>query len=561
MIKKKYNESACIISLLIVLLFLVVLIYLRNHGLYPMVFSDELSYSKFSRIVPFSDASLPNYFYFFFYRITNLCGNGYLDCARIINLAFYLMSIPFIYLIGKATSSRRMSLFISVISFAGASNSYTAYFMPEAMYYLSFWIISWLALRIESEHGFLRWLTLGVAIGFASLIKPHALFLLPAIAVYAHYIISGDGLGNCKKSFIAITLIILTSILVKIMLGFALAGWSGVTMFGNFYAPYAESAVSSGLPHYIFMAKHTLFSLFGHFVSISLIYGVPLAVVINLFISCVLNGNNQIEKIDKLTVFTTLIISTLVLVSALYTASISATTPGNHLHVRYYFFALPLLFLVAASSVLGKSKSVIRKSIIAAPIAAAIIYVMITKLSGYEMYSSTAPELYGVVTNKAILMVISSISLTTLILWVLFERIGVAGYLMLFLPVMTACSLSVIDSELLKRKTPDVFDKAGVYSRVNLDQDERNSTVIIGDSAAVGGLFRTLFYLDTPNLKYLDVNSKYSEIFGIVPNSDFNLSKISADKKYLIVIGKHEIFGETKVVHCEEDFCIRQIVR
>lgn len=332
-------------------------------------------------------------------------------------------------------------------------------------------------------------------------------------------------------------------------------------MFGNFYAPYAESAVSSGLPHYLFMAKHTLFSLAGHFISISLIYGMPLAVVINLFISCVLKRNNKLEKLDKLTVYTIFIISTLVLVSALYTASISATTPGNHLHVRYYFFSLPLLFLVAASSVLGKNISVIRKAIIASPIAVAIIYVMITKLGDYEMYSSTAPELYGVVTNKTILMVISSISLITLILWVLFERIGVTGYFILFLPVMTACSLSVIDSELSKRKTPDVFDKAGVYSRVNFNQDERNSTVIVGDSTAVGGLFRTLFYLDTPNLKYLDVNSKDSEIFGIGPNSDFNLSKISADKKYLIVIGKHNIFGETKIVHCEEDFCIKQIVR
>ncbi len=557
----KMNRTDALVKYLLMALALIISLYIayRNYGLYPVVFSDELSYSKFTRIVPFSDASLPNYIYYLVYRVTDVCGDGYLDCVRFFNLAFYVTSVPFIYLIGKMTCHKRSAMFISILSFAGASNSYTAYFMPEAMYYFMFWVISWLALRIKAEDGIMLWLSLSVAIGLASLVKPHALFLIPAISLYAYYLISGFSFNNYLHSAKIISIIVFSTIFIKLLIGYILAGRAGLTLFGTFYAPYAESAVSSGVSHYLDMAEHTAFSLIGHLISISIIYGVPFAILLSAIFRLDFQQKKSATPFARLNVYTFLILTTLVMVSALYTASISGSTPGNHLHVRYYFFALPLLYLVAGSSGEFTRQSFITKFVIATPISIAIIFAIFTGFSNYEMYSSTAPELFGIVSNKTIFIIITSASLAALLIWVASEKIGAVCYLSVFVPIMTACSLSVIGSELTKRKQPDVFDKAGIYAREKLNQEERNSSVIIGDAGAIGGLFRTLFYFDTPNLNYLEVNTNDSEIFGVPPGSEFNVSSLNSEKKYLIVIGQHKIIGNTNSIYCDEELCIKKI--
>lgn len=560
MLRNSYSDKWIVSLIFILFLTALVFVVMRNYGLYPMVFSDELSYSKFARIAPFSEASLPNYLYYLVYQFTDVCGRSYLECSRVVNLAFYILALPFVYLIGRMTCGIKLSAYISLLSFVGASNSYTAYFMPESMYYFFFWVVSWLALRINSENGIMSWATLGISVGIASLAKPHALFLLPAMAAYAYYVISGFGIKSLNRSAKAITTLVISTILIKLILGFILAGRSGVTLFGNFYAPYAESAVSSGLSHYTFMAYHTLFSFLGHAIAISLIYGVPLVILFNSFVAIFTKRINDESQVQKLTVYTMFVVFTLVIISALYTASISDKTPGNHLHVRYYFFALPLLFLVAASNMNNSCNSYLRKIIVAAPFAFAIFFVMMTNLNHYEMYSSTAPELYGVVYNKVALKILSSLALLMILVWVASGRSGVAGYLFLFAPLMCAISLCFVSQEMMGRKEPDIYDKAGIFARDELDQSERNSSVIVGDKGAIGGLFRALFYLDTPNLNYLEVNTKDSEIFGIDPNSDFNPSEVSPDKKYLIILGNHRVIGETQLVHCEPDFCIRKII-
>ncbi|HQW19724.1 MAG TPA: hypothetical protein PLI90_03505, partial [Rhodocyclaceae bacterium] len=73
----------------------------KNLGLYPIVMDDEYAYSKFTRLLPFSKSVFPNYLFFIVYRVTNYCGDGFLDCARILNVLFFVSAAPFIYLIGR----------------------------------------------------------------------------------------------------------------------------------------------------------------------------------------------------------------------------------------------------------------------------------------------------------------------------------------------------------------------------------------------------------------------------------------------------------------------------
>src|SRR5690348_13686841 len=112
-----------------------ILILIRNSGLYPTVFADEYEYSLFSRLTSFSRATVPDYLYLLIYGITSFCSQGYLDCARIQNVGFFVASGYFIYLTARRISSRTVAFLIALLALAGPFNSYTAYYMPESMYF------------------------------------------------------------------------------------------------------------------------------------------------------------------------------------------------------------------------------------------------------------------------------------------------------------------------------------------------------------------------------------------------------------------------------------------
>ncbi len=184
-IKKLYNHKMkidCILIIGIFILFIVLL--LRSTGMYPVVFADEYSYSKFSRLIPFSEAPYPNYLYFYIYSFSKMCNEGFLHCVRIMNITFFLLSAPFIYSIAKRTCPEIIALLITLIALAGPINSYTIYFIPESLYFLCFWIITWIVLNENYFFDYKFWILTGVIVGISALVKPHALFLLMPIVLY-----------------------------------------------------------------------------------------------------------------------------------------------------------------------------------------------------------------------------------------------------------------------------------------------------------------------------------------------------------------------------------------
>ena len=85
------------LALATVLLYLI----LRNTGAYPVVFADEWLYSKFARLQPLSASQLPSYLYLKLFGLSSSCGEGYLQCARVLNAVLFVAAAPFIYLVAK----------------------------------------------------------------------------------------------------------------------------------------------------------------------------------------------------------------------------------------------------------------------------------------------------------------------------------------------------------------------------------------------------------------------------------------------------------------------------
>lgn len=527
-----------VISLVAFFLFLA----LRSTGLYPSVFADEYTYSKLSRHIPLSESTIPGYLYLQLYNVTNYCGDGFLGCAKVINSFLFVAAAPFIFLIARRITSEGVSVYISLLSIIGPISSYTAYFMPESFYFFSFWVVCWYLLSLDCKSGNFRWFVAGTIYAISALIKPHSLLYLPAILLYVGFVFYRAQMLFSRASGMAIVSLMLGLGLAKFGISYILAGSSGLTVFGPFYGATVSSVSSSGLDKYIALLLLSLESLKGHLLVVALLYGLPLvlagvATASTLFVRNYPTNNigSPAAQYEKLAFLSLIIILNLICVVALFTASVANSGPYEtpyRLHMRYYNFALPLFYLVAAgalSTVTDVKRSV--RYILSGIFAAMGVLAVWSNLTPYTPSHIDSPEIRGLHVDHLYFQVVGGLLISAVALWIVSQRNGLRLYLYFALPLFVVISTYHVGLELNNRLSQDVYDKAGIFTKQYLANEELSKTFIVGSEA--GGLFRSLYYLD---------NAKASlEI--IQSGADYDLAKLPAGKEWILVIGDHEIRG------------------
>ena len=526
------------VSLLVIFLFLA----LRNTGLYPSVFADEYTYSKLSRLMPLSESTIPGYIYLKLYSVTNYCGDGFLGCAKIVNSFLFVAAAPFIFLTARRVTGEGVSAYISLLSIIGPISSYTAYFMPESFYFLSFWVTCWYLLSLDCKSGNYRWFVAGAIYAISSLIKPHSLLYLPAILLYVGFVFYRAQVLFSKTSGMALVSLMLGVGLAKFGISYILAGSSGLTIFGPFYGT-TVSSVSSGANKFIELLLLALESLKGHVLVIGLAYGLPLVLTVvattkTLFVRNDLadNSGSQADQYEKLAFLSLIIILNLICVVALFTASVANAGPYEtpyRLHMRYYNFALPLFYLSAAGALSAVTDAKRPVDYILGGIFTAVgVFAVWNNLAPYTPSFIDSPEIRGLHVDRVYFLVAGGFLISALALWLVSQRNGLRLYLYLALPLFVAVSTFHVGSEQRNRLVQDVYDKAGIFTKQYLADEDLSKTVIVGSEA--GGLFRSLYYLD---------NAKASlEI--IQRGADYDLTKLPTGKDWILIIGDHELLGK-----------------
>lgn len=507
----------------------------RNAGLYPIIFSDEYTFSQYSRLIPFSEASIPGYLYFFVYRTTNLCGAAFLDCARILNVIFFLAATPLIYLIAKRLTGEKTALLIAALSTLGPINSYTAYFMPESAYFLSFWAFTYLVLTVDATQTLSRWILAGVAFGLSALVKPHALFLLPALAVYFWIILHQAG-GTGSTGFLVIRYVgfFLAALATKFVISYALGGITGLTLFGQAYSGYAPAP---GLAHYLELTQLAFSNLKGHVAALCLLFSVPLAHLImtsRLFLKRDVESRFPVN----ISLYVSLILLLLLAVVVVFTASVAGLGPDEsnaRLHMRYYNFAFPLLMMATASQLsnasIGGSKR--WRAVIGSAVGAAACYAIYTRLNSFAPSFADSPELRGIMLNPKLFYMLSAVSLISLVTWIFAARSGARIFIYLFLPMSVGISTLYINQELRHRLVPDKFDNAGIFTKQFLPELDLSQVVVVGTEP--GGLFRSLFYLD----------NVHASVQSIPKGAAYDLAQRPVGKEWVLIVGDHPLAADS----------------
>jgi phosphoglycerol transferase len=504
----------------------------RNSGIYPVVMGDEYVYSKLSRLLPLADSTIPGYVYLAIYRTTSFCGDGFLDCARILNDLFFVAATPFIYLTTKRVCTRGVASTVTLLALLSPINSYTAYYMPEALYFFSFWLLTWFILRLDHSSRSQSWCFAGILLGFSALVKPHALFFLPATVIYILRVSRKKEGEWVLQAFSNACFFVAFAFFTKLLIGYFFAGRAGVNIFGPMYTSMASSTTSN-FQRYLELLALSAENLKGHALAICLMFGLPIAFVINASFNLILSKSEM--KLDqKISFYTLAVLVNLVLVVCLFTASVANAGPYEtvtRLHMRYYNFALPLLLMITASQLsLESTTSMLRwRATTAFPIGVAILYATYTRLASYTPSLIDNPELRGFTFDSTVFYMLSGISFFALVLWVYAAQAGAKVFIYLFMPLAVAFSTFYVNQELRQRLVPDVFDKAGIFTKQYLSNEEISKLIIVGSEPA--GLFKSLFYLD--NLQ--------ATLETTLRGDSYDLSKLPAGKEWILFISDYSL--------------------
>jgi phosphoglycerol transferase len=535
-----------IFAVFFVALFLFVV--LRNIGLYPSIMADEYLYNLSSRVTPFNQSNIPDYLYYLIYGATNACGDGHLECARVLNAFFFFSATPFIYSIARLVTTQPLALLATACSLIGPVNSYTAYFTPESLYFFGFWAAAWFILNLEPQSRWRDWLTAGIILGLSSLIKPHALLLLPSLLLYfLVLLIRETTLKAMGDSLKRIVLFIAGTLLTKFIGGYWAAGERGLSLLGTTYGSKADKTHEA-----MELFLNIMFSLKGHFLVLSLLIGLPLSIAIASAVRSTFMTKDR-NGPWKVSFFSLMVLLNLLGVVSIFTAFVvdSDFETVTRLHMRYYNFMLPMFFIIAAGALRSiQFELALRWRVTFALVLGAMaIWATLNHMSPYTPTHFDAPELQGLKRNGITFNISTSLLILSFLIWAIDHKRGCQIYFYLALPLWLSLASASITLEQRSRLQQDVYDKAGRFARDYLSAEEKDQLLVVGHDPSF--LYRTLYYLDSEKAS-LRILPEGSALFEKDPYEN---------KGWLLVIGSYQIPANVVTKIAMEQYALYRFTR
>jgi phosphoglycerol transferase len=489
--KKQIIAIGLVVSLIITYL------AFRFAGVQPVVMADEQGFNTYSRILDPSRAAIPSYLFYFIYHLTNRCGSGFLQCGRFLNLLqLGLISIT-VYVLGKKYLPKRVSAFIAVVTLLAPWGSYVTYYMPEILYCLIFLVLAWIILSEQRfQNAILFDCACGITFGLLSLIKPHALFLIPAYVAYRVYAHTLDkGPRNWIKLGGSIILSVAILLFVRLAVGYLIAGHAALNVFGSQYSGVVDK-------------KGSLFSLFtlnrfyhvakGHAYGLLLLLGFPLMAAFVTLTDKTSDDNRERKKIIFLA--SAALISMLG-VTVAYTVQVDGMSPYeslNRLHMRYYFFVFPIFTIVGAFFCNGpKIQLKTWQKVLTVIVVVATLYGGFRGLNPYTPSAVDSPDLWAIAYRSKVLHLFALLQALALLLFVATPKVASRFFVYLLLPLLALNAALTFPKFFSYYSSPDAADKAGIF--YDLTIGKKDPVAVVSDNPSEET--RVIFHLNAKNIK------------------------------------------------------------
>jgi len=302
------------------------------------VLIDEYSYVLDSHYRALNEAAYPNHLFQLVFSVTKQCGAEFYSCARSLNAVFVIAGAIFLYLLAKHVSGKKwLSALAAIAAILGSYGTYTAYFMPEAIFNFPMIVFYWALIRFGNTNNLLAWAGFGTILGIASLAKPHAFFVVPALVIFIFLWTRATKDKFLVSAISRIGSFGVALLVTKFGVGYLIAGDKALSIFGSY-----GGAISTGEAVATTLGTNTWLNVpgtsWGQTLMITMILGVALPIAILGFLE-IFKKNELVAGAHRVRAVVGISLLNMMAVVAVFEAWQNLTT---WMHTRYYSYLIPL---------------------------------------------------------------------------------------------------------------------------------------------------------------------------------------------------------------------------
>jgi phosphoglycerol transferase len=523
---------------------------------------DEYIYTSQAKNLPFAEQFYSNYLFSLVMGITNSCGDEFYACTKTINSFFFMGTVLLTFLIALRFLAFRWSVFVASVVALSPIAIPVSYFMPETMYFSMMTLTIWLTLIVSKRESWLFWIVSGLSLGATALVKPHAVFMLPAFVIFAFIFAFKKSDSSWLQGIRAGAAVAVGFLITKFGLGFAFAGTEGLKLFGGYGTPVGaltgaaaasdvvfgtEGVARSGLEVLVTVAStHFL----AHASAMLLIAGIPLFLALRVSYS-VAKTKQPIGDVSSLFVLVALITVSMVGVVALFEAYVTASGDdhSDRLILRYYEFLIPQFIIMGLLLPRFTDSKRLFRIIQGSIIVAASMFFTIYYPPTFDKQYADASTLPGMGDSQGFFVFVGIFVSCGVIFWIVNPERGNLVIGRFIMPTVLIVALVMSQNKLIEiNGTPAYFDQAGWGTREYLEDVPGDRIMVIGQTRTE--VFTVKFWIDEANIKDLLV----------VQGSVISPENVS-ESDYVVTLGDFGMEFPHEVVTEGEGYKLVKIVR
>ncbi|MEH3086481.1 MAG: glycosyltransferase family 39 protein [Xylophilus ampelinus] len=484
-------ENAKISPIFIILILTYAYYSNRYAGQNLHVWGDEITYSIESRHLDYANSTYPNYIYLQLFHLTHAAKTGFLEAARSVNAGLLTITIAFIYGVARRFASKNWACLVASASALSPISTYSAYFMPDIMYFCGVAGFAWFYLTQFDDKLKLKLFVLGVITGGLALVKPHAIFILIAfIAQQTWLLFLNHESRSAKERILGLTSCVSAFIAIRFGIGFLFAGTPSLNLIGA-YSDYTNA--NWDLSKFKHAAILCLTLIKGHSIALVLLAGPGL---IALITTAQLNWS-QHRKVIELNSLIIAFFAVMFPLSILFSVRIADGAPfvdTMRLHMRYYNLFFPLLLISLLPLIDQTTKLTKLGRTFSFALGLISQSAAWNSLRKFAPLAVDSPELRGITANQTS-MIIGSL-LVTAAIWTFIwsPRIAARASLIFVAPFIAINGLYWVNKDLTHRHIDLIGDIAGKITKIHLGDRAKN----IGFFGDVVAIYQGIFYVGDP---------------------------------------------------------------
>jgi phosphoglycerol transferase len=501
----------------------------RIVGVQVSVLADEYLYLLDSHYNGLSEAKYPNYLFQWIYSSTKMCGAEFYSCARSINAFFVIFGAVFIYLLAKHIGrSKLLAGLAAVAAILGSYGTYTAYFMPEAIFNGLMMVFFWAIIRFGKTDDLLAWAAIGSSLGIASLAKPHGLFVVPAVVIFIALWTRATKDKWLIPALLRNFVFVASVVGAKFLFGYLLAGERALSLFGMYgtlesVAQTATTTITSSSEG----GTSVFFTAWGQVLMVTMILGLSLPVAIHGLILSLKRDAVVAEQVRLRSLMGLLLLSLMPAIAIFE----SWQNLGVWMHTRYYTYLIPLAVVALLETLRPQDQKLWpwAKYTVAGVFIGLAGVNLVTAAAPFSSNWIDAPDFTVHIGNLALSSLAIVITIIAALIWPWLNKsaIGIA--------LVVSCSMSMFSGQSIANFLKTNFGQEMGYENIArvlsefIPQNETDRTVIYGQNEV---LQRTVF-------------SARSGSIEIRPESQsgLNIAEIDPAKAWLVTVGDAVLKG------------------